>query len=184
MAGDRERERAGPTRREFLGYGVAGGALLLAGPAGCGQGDAGAPGEDLRDPAPVPAVPAFELEEVSIAELGEGLVSGRWTSRRLAELYLERIDATNRRGPDLRAVIETDPGVLAAADALDAERSSGRVRGPLHGIPILLKDNIGTADGTTTTAGSLALEGSVPARDAFVAARLRAAGAVLLGKAT
>jgi len=131
----------------------------------------------------VPAVPAFELEEVSIAELGEGLASGRWTSRGLVELYLERIDATNRRGPELRAVIETDPGILAAADALDAERSAGRIRGPLHGIPILLKDNIGTAAGTTTTAGSLALEGSVPPRDAFVAARLRSAGAILLGKA-
>lgn len=185
MSGDHGRDRASrrPTRREFLGYGAAGGALLLAGPVACGRDRAEAPDEDLRHPPPVPEVPAFELEELSIAELGRGLASGRWTSHRLVELYLERIDVTNLRGPELRAVIETDPEALAAADALDAERSAGRVRGPLHGIPILLKDNIGTADGTTTTAGSLALEGSRPARDAFVAARLRVAGAILLGKA-
>ena len=178
-----ERERSGPNRREFIGYGVAGGALLLAGPVACDRGEPGSPPRDRREPAPVPDVPAFELEEVSIGEIAEGLAAGRWTSRRLVELYLERIDATNLRGPELRAVLETDPEALAVADRLDAERKAGRTRGLLHGVPILLKDNIGTADGTTTTAGSLALEGSVPPGDSFVAARLRAAGAILLGKA-
>jgi amidase len=108
--------------------------------------------------------------------------SGRYTARRLVELYLQRIDQIDRAGPTLRSVIELNPDALATADALDAERRSRGPRGPLHGIPILIKDNIDTADRMTTTAGSLALEGSVAARDAFLVERLRAAGAVLLGK--
>ncbi|MDT8435762.1 MAG: amidase [Gemmatimonadota bacterium] len=193
----REREdrdgsvRGGPTRREFLGYGVAGGALLLTGAAGCAPGDgsgsdAGATadaGPGRAAPAGSAAPPAFELEEVSLDELREGMESGRWTARRLVELYLERIEATNLAGPGLRAVIETNPDALRIAEERDAERTDGAVRGPLHGIPVLLKDNIATHDRTTTTAGSYALEGSIPPRDAFVAERLRAAGAVLLGKA-
>lgn len=179
--GDRaERERSELSRRQFLGLGAAGGALLLAGPAACGPGDPAATAEGEGE-ALTPSRP-FELEEVSIDELRAGLESGLWSSRRLTELYLERIDDTNRRGPALHAVIETDPDSLEVADRLDAELRDGRRRGPLHGIPILLKDNIDTADRTTTTAGSLALEGSTPAQDSFVAARLRAAGAVLLGK--
>ncbi len=136
--------------------------------------------------APVPArqVPpaAFELEEATIAQLQDGMASGRYTSRRLVELYLQRIDEVDRAGPALRSFSETNPDALAIADALDAERRSGKRRGPLHGIPVVLKDNIDTADRMTTTAGSLALEGSVAARDAFVVQRLRAAGVVLLGK--
>jgi amidase len=105
------------------------------------------------------------------------------TARRLTEACLGRIAALDRQGPELRSVIETNPEALAVAEALDAERRARGPRGPLHGIPVLLKDNVDTADRMTTTAGSLALEGSVPPRDAHVAARLREAGAVLLGKA-
>jgi amidase len=128
-------------------------------------------------------VTGFELEEVSLAELQEGMTSGRWTSKQLTALYLGRIEALNGQGPTLRAVIETNPDAIAIAETLDEERRQGRVRGPLHGIPILLKDNIATQDKTTTTAGSLALAGSIPPEDSFVARRLREAGAVLLGKA-
>ncbi len=97
-------------------------------------------------------------------------------------LYSERIAALDRTGPTLRAVIELNPDAGAIADRLDAERRAGRVRGPLHGIPVLIKDNIDTADSMSTTAGSLALEGSIAARDAFLVTRLRDAGAVILGK--
>jgi len=111
------------------------------------------------------------------------MASGQDTARSLTEKYLARIDALDRRGPALRAVLETNPDALAIADALDAERKAGKTRGPLHGIPILVKDNVSTADRMTTTAGSLALEGCVAPADAFVARRLRDAGAILLGKA-
>ena len=110
------------------------------------------------------------------------MAAGRYTSRRLVDLYLERIAALDRTGPTLRAVIELNPDARAIADRLDAERRAGRVRGPLHGIPVLIKDNIDTADSMSTTAGSLALEGSIAARDAFLVTRLRDAGAVILGK--
>lgn len=125
----------------------------------------------------------FELEEKNLDELGSLMQSGRYTSRRLTELYLARIEATNRKGPQLGAVIETDPDALAVADTLDRERKQKGARGPLHGIPLLIKDNVGTADRTHTSAGSLALADWTPPRDAFLIQRLRAAGAVLLGKA-
>jgi len=128
-------------------------------------------------------VPPFEFEEATVAGLQEKMAAGKLASRRLTEAYLSRIEALDREGPQLRSVIETNPDALEIAQALDAERAQKGPRGPLHGIPVLLKDNVGTADRTTTTAGSLALEGSVPARDAHVAALLRQAGAVLLGKA-
>jgi amidase len=134
------------------------------------------------EPGAAPGSGSFELEELSIAELQAGLASGRWTARSLAEAYLARIEALDRQGPALRAVLEVNPEALAAADALDAERKAKGGRGPLHGIPILLKDNIATADRMQTTAGSLALAGSKVPRDAFIVARLRSAGAVLLGK--
>jgi amidase len=108
--------------------------------------------------------------------------SGRYTSRRLVELYLERIERLDRAGPMLRSVIDVNPDALTIADALDAERRATGARGPLHGIPLLIKDNIDTADRMTTTAGSLALEGSIAPRDAFLVERLRAAGVVILGK--
>ena len=122
----------------------------------------------------------LELEEASIADLRSAISSERETVRSLAAAYAERIDAVDGRGPTLRSVIEINPDVLNIAEALDRDET---LRGPLHGVPVLLKDNIGTNDRMTTTAGSLALEGSVSPNDSFVAARLRESGALLLGKA-
>jgi amidase len=125
---------------------------------------------------------AFPLEEATAAELQDWMATGRYTSRQIVEAYLRRIDEIDRNGPGLHAVIEVNPDALAIADALDAERKTKGARGPLHGIPVLIKDNIDTADKMLTTAGSLALEGSRPAKDAFLVERLRAAGVVILGK--
>jgi amidase len=142
----------------------------------------GHPGESETRTAPLNAAP-FELDEVTVAELQSRMGSGRYTARRVVELYLERIAAMNLEGAALRAIIETNPDALGQADELDRERKAKGARGPLHGIPVLLKDNIDTADRMTTTAGSLALEGSIARRDAHVAERLRKAGAILLAKA-
>jgi amidase len=128
-------------------------------------------------------VPSFDLDETTVADLQRKLESGELTARRVTEAYLGRIAALDRQGPELRSVIETNPDALSIADALDAERKARGPRGPLHGIPVLVKDNVDTADRMTTTAGSLVLEGSTPPRDAHVVARLREAGAVILGKA-
>jgi amidase len=132
--------------------------------------------------AQTPAPPSFNLEELSFADLQQRMQSGQETARSIAQKYIARIDAVDRGGPALRSLLEVNPDALTIADALDAERRNGRVRGPLHGIPILLKDNIATADKMMTTAGSLALAGVRPPSDAYVAARLREAGAVILGK--
>ena len=168
------------TRRDLLKAGALAGALGTVGPLG--PLTAGAVPTEAAGDTPATAAGAFELEELSIAELQAGLTAGRWTARSLTESYLTRIAALDRQGPALHAVIETNPDALAIADALDAERKAKGPRGPLHGIPVLIKDNIDTADRMQTTAGSLALVGSEAARDAFVAARLREAGAVILGK--
>ena len=122
------------------------------------------------------------LPEWTISELQEKMESGELTARRLAELYLERIAAVDKSGPCLNSVIETNPNALDIADALDAERKAGKTRGALHGIPILIKDNIDTHDRMQTTAGSLALEGNISAKDAFIVKQLRKAGALILGK--
>jgi amidase len=122
------------------------------------------------------------MEEWSISELQQKMTSGELSSRQLCASYLERIQQIDRSGPALNAIIELNPDALAIAEALDGERKAGKVRGPLHGVPVLIKDNIDTADRMTTTAGSLALEGSIAARDAFLVERLRQAGAVILGK--
>jgi amidase len=127
-------------------------------------------------------LPPFELEEATIAALQEAMASGRRTSRDLVELYLRRIEEIDRSGPALRAVIELNPEALAIAEDLDRERKQKGPRGPLHGVPVLIKDNIATADRMETTAGSLALVGARPTADAFLVSRLRAAGAVILGK--
>ncbi|MBS1825878.1 MAG: amidase [Acidobacteria bacterium] len=126
--------------------------------------------------------PAFELNELTIPDLQKAQQSGRFTARRLTQLYLERIAAIDQRGPAMRSVIEVNPDALSIADGLDKERKGGRIRGPLHGIPILVKDNIDTAGRMRTSAGSLALAESIAAKDAPAVARLRNAGAVLLGK--
>ena len=127
------------------------------------------------------STPGFELNELTVAQLADGLASGRWTTRRLVELYLHRIETLDRQGPELRAVIERNPDALADADRLDRERKAG-AKGALHGIPILVKDNVDVAGRMSTTAGSLALENWRAPRDAFIVARLRAAGALILGK--
>jgi amidase len=170
---DEPRKPVGASRREFLGVGLAASAAALVGP--------------LRDATAfeTSASPGagFELEEATVAMLQERMRTGALTARSLTEAYLARIESLDRGGPTLRSVIETNPDALSIADALDRERKEKGVRGPLHGIPVLVKDNVDTADRMTTTAGSLALEGSIPTRDSFVAERLRGAGAILLGKA-
>jgi amidase len=139
------------------------------------------PAENAANPA-APGVKPFELEEITLSELQDGMKSGRFTARSLVEKYSARIDEIDKHGPAVNAVIEINPDALAIADALDQERKSKGSRGPLHGIPVLIKDNIATADRMMTTAGSLALVGSKPTKDSFVAQKLRAAGAVILGK--
>jgi amidase len=124
----------------------------------------------------------FELDGLGIAELQEGMRSSKWTARALVEKYLARVETIDRHGPALNSVIEVNPDALALADALDRERKDRGPRGPLHGIPVLIKDNIDTADRMATTAGSLALVGARPPGDAFLVTRLRRAGAILLGK--
>src|SRR5690349_20878562 len=108
---------------------------------------------------------AFELEETTIAALQDGMRSGRYTARSVAELYLGRMDAIDKAGPAINSVIERNPDALRIADERDAERKAGKVRGPLHGIPVLIKDNIDTADKMHTSAGSLALGESIAPRD-------------------
>jgi amidase len=126
---------------------------------------------------------AAGVEEVSIVELQSGLQSGAYTARSLVEQYFARIDSMDQSGPALNHIIERNPDALMVADQKDTERKSGKTPlGPLHGIPILIKDNIDTADRMHTSAGSLALATSTPLRDSWVAERLRAAGAIILGK--
>jgi amidase len=169
---DRQDSSGRLDRRTLLRLGTLAGAAALA------------PGEiqarERRDPAP--PVPDFELDELTIVDLQQRMASGQETAHSIATKYLARIESLDRQGPALRAVLETNPDALTIASRLDEERKGGRVRSPLHGIPVLLKDNVGTADRMTTTAGSLALEGSIPPSDSDVARRLREAGAVLLGK--
>ena len=153
-------------RRDFLRYG----ALAAVGPGAAVQ------------PSLRPSAPAA-VEEASLDALLDALRAGRLSARAVTDACLARIDALDRQGPTLRSVIEVNPEARAAADALDGARAAGGRPGPLHGVPILLKDNVGTADRMTTTAGSLALRGSIPSADASVARRLREAGAVLVGKA-
>jgi amidase len=141
---------------------------------------AGAAVAGLRLPFDLP--PQAEWQNASLADLQRAMAAGALTSASLTANYLARIDQMDRRGPTLRAVIEVNPDAAAQAAALDTERKARGTRGPLHGIPVLIKDNIATADRMQTTAGSLALAGSTVPRDAFIVTRLRAAGAVILGK--
>jgi len=161
-----------PSRREFLG--VAPAALAAAHVSGIA-------GRALKSAA---SPPKFELEETTIQELQDAMKSGKYTARSIAEKYLERIEKIDPpgHGPGVNSVIELNPDALAIADQLDRERRERGPRGPMHGIPVLIKDNIATADRMMTTAGSLALVGSKPPRDSFVARRLRDSGAVILGK--
>jgi amidase len=169
-------------RRKFLQHGtqaaVASALLPLAAVA--------APNQPATPAAPT-ALPTladapFALSEVSITDLQAQLQSGKATSRSLCQQYLARIAAIDKAGPRLNAVIELNPDALSIADSLDKERKAGKLRGPMHGIPVLIKDNIDTGDKMQTTAGALALAGHKAAQDSFVAKQLRAAGAIILGK--
>src|SRR3989449_659857 len=131
---------------------------------------------------PSPPPPAFELDEATIADLQTGMASGKYSAHSLARKYLDRIDDIDKHGPAINSVIELNPEALSIASDLDKERKTKGPRGRLHGIPVLIKDNIDTHDRMTTTAGSLALGGSIPLQDSFVAKKLRDAGAVILGK--
>ena len=171
-------------RRDFLKTSLAAGGAALV--SGCSKPatDSAAPGA-----APAPAstanewdLPTFEYAEATIADLRQALSQGRVTARTLAEAYFARMDAVDVAGPGLASVLERNPDALAIADRLDREYQAQGPRGPLHGIPVLIKDNIDTADRMHTSAGSLALAESVAPRDAFIVERLRAAGAVILGK--
>lgn len=124
----------------------------------------------------------FELNEMTIMQLQDKMAKGEYTSEQITKLYLNRIEALDRNGPKLNAIIELNPDALSIAKEMDKERKEGNTRGALHGIPILIKDNIDTADKMMTTAGALALVGNIAAKDAFIVQKLRAAGAVLLGK--
>lgn len=159
------------TRRDFLRYTASAGALAAAGPALAGVGV-----------APQAGAAPFEFEEATIAQLQAAMESRRLTSRRLVQAYINRIEHIDLAGLRLNSVMQINPDALSIADQLDRERRENGPRGPLHGIPVLIKENIATADQMETTAGSFALLGSRPPRDSFMASRLREAGAVILGK--
>ena len=171
-----KRNKDSVSRRQFLQTGALTGAAAATLPALAGA-------RELLPSPDQPAPPkAFELEEATIADLQAGMASGQYTARALAEKYAVRIAEIDRQGPTLASVIELNPQAFKIAEKLDEERKQKQLRGPLHGIPILIKDNIDTADGMQTTAGSLALLGPIPSRDSFVAQKLREAGALILGK--
>lgn len=178
-------------RRGFLRTTLIGGAAAispalypaLAAARSNAQGENPAPrSAQAAQPAPAPEVKSFELDEVTISDLQDGMKSGKFTARSLVERYSQRIDDIDKHGPTINSVLELNPDALSIADALDRERKSKGPRGPMHGIPVLIKDNIDTADRMMTTAGSLALVGAKPPKDSYVAQKLRAAGAVILGK--
>ena len=179
-------------RRSFLQTALVGGAGAALGslsPALSAARVSSLPGAAPAGSEPVPRaaeIKTFELEEITVSQLQEGMKSGKFTARSLVEKYASRIDEidkqNDKRGPAINAILELNPDALAIADALDQERKAKGARGPLHGVPVLIKDNIDTADKMMTTAGSLALLGSKPPKDSFVAQKLRAAGAVILGK--
>jgi amidase len=165
-----------PSRRTFLKSAVNAGAATVVYPA------LGAAREIIPAKPATADVKPFELDEITVPELQDGMKSGKFTARSLVEKYSARIEEIDKRGTAVNAIIELNSDAPAIADALDQERKAKGPRGPLHGIPVLIKDNIDTADRMMTTAGSLALVGSKPPKDSAVAQRLRAAGAVILGK--
>jgi amidase len=182
----RRLSKSATNRRSFLQTALLGGAAAALAPlypAGAAARDVSATATSADAPIPQTAdVKSFELDEITIPELQDGMRSGKFTARSLVEKYIARIDEIDKRGPAVNAIIELNPDALSIADALDQERKAKGPRGALHGIPVLIKDNIDTADRMMTTAGSLALVGSKPPKDSFVAQKLRVAGAVILGK--
>jgi len=178
----RPKETGRVNRRTVLKWGGAAAAAPVAGAAVLAGGGMESQGQVAA--APAMQFPFPEIEDLGVADLRAALDARQLSVRELTEMYLARIEAIDRRGPAVNSIMEVNPDALAIADELDRELAAGQARGPLHGIPMLLKDNIDTADQMLTTAGSLALVDSRPARDATVAARLRQAGALLLGKTT
>ncbi|HEY3142982.1 MAG TPA: amidase [Acidimicrobiales bacterium] len=171
-------------RREFLQLGAAAAVvspLVGAAAASPAAASAASTAQEVGGPERV-LTGGFDLEEATIAGLQAAMTAGQFTARQLVRKYLSRIRSIDQHGPMLHSVLEVNPDAEAIARDLDRERRQGHVRGPLHGIPVLLKDNIDTADGMMTTAGSLALVGAAPSQDSTVAARLREAGAIILGK--
>jgi amidase len=178
----RDGQPASRSRRRFLESAAIAASSAAALPALSGARAYGAV-SPAPSPLAAPTVKPFELDEITIDALQSAMKSGKYTSRRITELYLERLDSIDKQGPAINSVIEVNPDALAIADALDKERKTKGPRGPLHGIPVLIKDNLDTADKMMTTAGSLALVGCPkPSKDSFVAQRLRQGGAVILGK--
>lgn len=167
-------------RRSFVRKGVSGAAGLAAASVSISAHSETVSSKSSSAGTNPPA--AFELDEATIAQLQTEMASGKHTAQSLARKYIERIDDIDKHGPAVNSVIELNPDALSIASEMDKERKAGRVRGPLHGIPVLIKDNIDTHDRMTTTAGSLALGGSIPLQDSFVAKKLRDAGAVIIGK--
>jgi amidase len=168
-----------PPRRKFLQASLIGGVAAAAVPAL--RPLIGVARENSPANRPVEVEP-FEFDEITIADLQEGMKSGKYSALSVVEKYLARIEAIDKHGPAINSVMETNPDALAIAEALDKERKEKGPRGPLHGIPILIKDNIDTGDRMMTTAGSLALLGSRASKDSYVARKLREAGVVILGK--
>jgi len=166
-------------RRDFLQTTAAGCVVTIASPVSALAIEEPA---HPRAPEPSSAPPAFELDEWTIAQLQQAMTSGRYSSKQLVEKYSDRIGDIDKKGPAINSVIEMNPDAERIAADLDRERKERGPRGPLHGIPLLIKDNLDTADRMMTTAGSLALVGAKPARDAGVVKKLRDAGAVILGK--
>jgi amidase len=175
-------------RRSFLKTTLIGGAAATLAPlypalaAAREVAPAAAPSSGSAPAAPAAEVKPFELDEITIANLQDGMKSGKYTARSLVEMYSARIDEIDKHGPAINSVLELNPDALSIANLLDEERKAKGPRGLLHGVPVLIKDNIDTADRMMTTAGSFALVGSKPKKDSFVAQQLRSAGAVILGK--
>jgi len=165
-------------RRSFLKTSLIGGAAVTLIPVYPALGAARA----IATPTSTPEVPSFELDELTISDLQDGMKSGKFTARSLVEKYCARIAEIDKSGPKVNSIMEVNPDALSIAEALDVERKAKGQRGPMHGVPVLIKDNIATADRMMTTAGSLALVGSKPPEDSYLAQKLRSAGAVILGK--
>jgi amidase len=165
-------------RRSFLKTTVIGGTAATLTPLYPALGAA----REIVSAAPAPDIKPFELDEITISDLQGGMKSGKFTARSLVEKYSARIEEIDKHGPAINSIIELNPDALSIADTLDEERKAKGPRGPMHGVPVLIKDNIDTADRMMTTAGSLALVGSKPPRDSYVAQKLRSAGAVILAK--
>ncbi|MDX6713327.1 MAG: amidase [Blastocatellia bacterium] len=168
-------KRSGLNRRKFLQAGIVTSAVAAVTRTSLAR---------VSEPAPAKPISAqpFEFDEATIDELQQAMKSGKHTSHEITAAYLSRVQAIDKNGPAINSIIELNPEALDIADRLDKERRSGKVRGPLHGIPIVIKDNIDTADRMQTTAGSLALVGSKVKQDAFIVQRLRDSGAIILGK--